>query len=139
MVRVEKNLKDNLVATTLHWTGTSLTRAECPKGSIWLGPEHFRDGAALNQFFWWFQCLTTLTVKNFYLISNTNLSSFSLKLLPISTFSDQVSSHHSCRLPLDTGGNYLPWSAECSFDAVRMLLIKCSILLALRKFKRRVV
>ncbi|KAK4825513.1 hypothetical protein QYF61_000026, partial [Mycteria americana] len=30
-----------------------------------------------------FQCRTTLTVKNFFLISNLNLPSFSLKLLPL--------------------------------------------------------
>jgi len=42
-----------------------------------------REGAATAPLGNLFQCLTTLMVKNFFLISNLNLPSFHLKLFPL--------------------------------------------------------
>jgi len=42
-----------------------------------------REGAATVSLGNLFQCLATLTEKNFFLISNLNLPSFSLKPLPL--------------------------------------------------------
>ncbi|KAK4831170.1 hypothetical protein QYF61_015640 [Mycteria americana] len=42
-----------------------------------------RDGASTASLGNLFQCLATLIVKNFFLISNLNLPSFSLKPLPL--------------------------------------------------------
>jgi len=42
-----------------------------------------REGAATASLGNLFQCFTTLTVKNFFFVSNLNLPSFSLKPLPL--------------------------------------------------------
>ena len=42
-----------------------------------------REGAATASLSNLFQCFTTLTVKNFFLISNLNLPSFSLQPFPL--------------------------------------------------------
>ena len=48
-----------------------------------LGIDHARKGASTTSLCNLFQCLTTLTVKNFFLISNLNPPSFSLKPSPL--------------------------------------------------------
>jgi len=65
----------------------------------------FREGASTTSLGNLFQCLTTLTEKNFFLISNLNLLSFSLKLLPLVLSLQalvKLSLNHSYRSPLST-------------------------------------
>ena len=63
--------------------GTSSTRPVCSKPHpAWPGNAS-REGAATASLGNLFQCLTTLMVKNFFLIFDLNLPSFSLKPLPL--------------------------------------------------------
>ena len=78
---LEGTFRGHLVPTTLQWAGTSSIRAGCsgphPTWS-WIFPRmglHYPSGQ--NPF----QRFTTLTVKNFFLISCPNLPSLSLKPL----------------------------------------------------------
>lgn len=66
------------------WAGMSPTTFGCPgphPAWSWMGPP--RKGASTAPLGSLFQYLSTLSVKNFFLMSNLNLSSFSLKLFPI--------------------------------------------------------
>ena len=83
MVWVGRDLKDHLVPTPLPWAGTPSTRPGCSKSHPawpWTLP-----GRGQPQLRWdnLFQCLTSLIVKNFFLISSLNLPSFTLKTLPL--------------------------------------------------------
>ena len=62
------------------WAGTPSTSPGCP---VQPGLEHFQGGAAAASLGNLGQCLTTLMVKNFFVISGLNLPSFSLKPLPL--------------------------------------------------------
>ena len=72
MVWLGRDLKDHLVPTSLPWTGTSSTRLGCSE----LNPTWPSLGNLC-------QCLTTLMVKNVFLISNLNLPSCSLEPFPL--------------------------------------------------------
>jgi len=69
----------------LPWAGTPATRPGCSKPHpTW--PQTSltsREGESATSLGILVQCLTTLTVKNFFLISDLNLPSFSFKLLPL--------------------------------------------------------
>jgi len=53
------------------------------ESSIQPGLEHFQGGASTASLGNLCQCLTTLMVKNFFLISSLNLPSFSLEPFPL--------------------------------------------------------
>ena len=66
----------------------------------------FRDGASTTSLGTLCQCLTTLWVKNFFLIPHLNIPSFCLKLLslvPLLLFLIKSLSQISCRPPLGIG------------------------------------
>lgn len=79
-----KDLKGNLVLTTLPQAETPLEDRVAPR-SIQPGLQYCQGGgaptASLGSLC---QCLSTLTAKYFFLPSNLNLPSFSLKPLPLS-------------------------------------------------------
>jgi len=62
---------------TFHYTTLLKARSNPPFNTA-------REGAPRAPLGNLVQCLTTLTVKHFFLISNLNLHSFSLKPLPLS-------------------------------------------------------
>ena len=69
-----------------------------PKACSSLAFAVLRDGASTTSLGNHFQCLSSLTVKDFFLISELNLHSLSLKPFPL------VLSLLSCSSPLGTGG-----------------------------------
>jgi len=76
-----RDLRRSSSTTPMQWTGTVNNRSGCPgpdPASTWQYPEvdHPHLGCV-------FQCLTTLTLKYFSLISNLNLLSISLKTFPL--------------------------------------------------------
>ena len=81
MVWVGRDLSDHLVPTPLPGAGTPSTRPGCSKHPSNLALNTSRQGASTASLGNLFQCLTTLPVKNFFLTSNLNLPSFSLKPL----------------------------------------------------------
>ena len=75
-------LKDHYVSTPLPWAGTPPTRPGCSKphpGWPWTFTE-MGHSVSLGSLF---QCLSTLKLKNFFLMSNLNLLSSILKPLPL--------------------------------------------------------
>jgi len=78
-------VKDHLVPTPLPWAGTPSTRLLKAPSNLALNTS--REGASTAPLGNLFQCLTTLIVKKFFLISNLNLPSFSLKPLPLALLS----------------------------------------------------
>ena len=92
MVRVGRNLKDHLIPTFSTRPGCSELHPACLEPCQGGGSHSFSDNLC--------QCLTTLMVKNIFLISNLNLPSFSLQLFPpcpITTPLWKVPLHPSCR------------------------------------------
>jgi len=83
MVWVGTDLKDDLNPTPLPLTGTPSTRAGCSKAPFNLPLNTSRERASTASLGNLFQCLTTLTVKNFFLISSLKLHAFSLKPLAL--------------------------------------------------------
>lgn len=83
MAWVGRNLKDHLVSTPLRWTRTPFTRSGCsgPPSNLTLNTA--RDEASTIFLGTLFQCLTTLTVTNFFLKSNLNLLPLSWKAFPL--------------------------------------------------------
>ena len=81
MVWVGRDLSDHLVATPLPGAGTPSTRPGYSKHPSNLALNTSSDGASTTSLGNLFQCLTTLPVQNFFLTSNLNLPSFSLKPL----------------------------------------------------------
>jgi len=100
MVWVGRDLEDHLVPTPLPWAGTPSTRPGCYPVPSNLALNTAREGAATASLGSLFQCFTTLTVKNFFLISNLNLPSFSLQPFPLVCHYApfwKVPLHPSCR------------------------------------------
>ena len=92
MVWVGRDFKDYFIPI-LPWAGTYSTRPGCSKPHPtwpWTLPGRGAVTASLGNLC---QCLTTLMVKNFFLISHLNLPSFSLELFPLATT-------HPCEKPL---------------------------------------
>jgi len=84
---LEGTFKDHLVQGPCHGQG-HLPLDQVAQSPIQPGLEHSQGGASTAPLGNLFQCLTTLVVKNFFLISNLNLPSFNLKPLtpcPITT------------------------------------------------------
>jgi len=77
------DLKDNLVPTPLPWAETPYTRTRLLKATSNLALNTAREGAPTASLGNLCQCLTTLIVKNFFLMASTNLPSFSSKPLPL--------------------------------------------------------
>ena len=81
MVWVGRDLQDHPVPTPLSWAGTPSTSPGCLRAPSNLALSTAREGAATASL--GNLCLTTLLMKNFFLISNLNVPFFSLKsLLP---------------------------------------------------------
>ena len=76
---LEGTFKDYLVQTPCHGQG-HLSVDQVVQSIVQLDLEHFPWCTTLGNLF---QCLTTHTVKNFFLMFSLNLSSFSFKLLPL--------------------------------------------------------
>jgi len=83
MVWVGRDLIDHLVPTPLPWAGTPSHQTRLLKAPSSLALNTAREGAATASLGNLCQCLTTLVVKNFFLISSLNLPSFSFKPLPL--------------------------------------------------------
>lgn len=90
------NFKNHLVQALYHGQGhLPLDQvAQSPAGLPWTLPEMVRPHLPWAAF----QCLTTIIGKKFFLISNLNLTSFSLKPLPL-----VLSLHLSYKIPFSTG------------------------------------
>ena len=101
MVWVKRDLNDDLVLLTGHgqWC---FPLDQVARGPIPLDLEHPQGWDVVSFSRQQCQCLTTLIVKNFLLISNLNLPSFSLKPFPcpVATLTDRVPSQLCCRPPL---------------------------------------
>ena len=82
MVRAGRDLKDYLVPAPWHEQG-HLPLDRVAQSSIQSGLEHFQGRASAASLGNLCQCFTTLMVKNFLLISNLNLPSFSLQPFPL--------------------------------------------------------
>jgi len=82
MVWVGRNFKDHLVPSPCHEQG-HLPLDQVAQSSIQPGLEHCQGGASTASLSNLCQCLITLIVKNFFLISSLNLPSFSFKPLPL--------------------------------------------------------
>ena len=78
---VGRDLTDHLVPAPLPWTGTPSTRVLRAPSNLALNTA--REGAATASLGNLFQGLTTLMVKNLFLISNLNLPSFSSEPFPL--------------------------------------------------------
>jgi len=74
--------KDHLVQLLCHGQG-HLSLDQIDQSTVPPDLEHLQGWDIHNFSMQHFQCLTTLITKNFFLISNLNLPSFSLKLLPL--------------------------------------------------------
>ena len=74
-LRVRRDLKRPSSPTPLQWTGMSTARSGCP-GYYPASPWKSQGITSLGNLF---QCLTPLTVKDFFLISNLSPPSLSLK------------------------------------------------------------
>ena len=119
MVRVGRDLKDHLVPAPLPLAGTSSTRPGCSELHPTLNTS--REGAATASLGNLCQCFTTLTVKNFFLISNLNLPSFSLKLFPL-----VLSLHTLWKVPLHPSCRPLQVLEGCS-KVSQSLHVLCSL------------
>jgi len=83
MVWVGKDLKGHLIPTPLHGQG-HLLLDQVAQSPIQPGLEHFQGGGAFTASLGnLFKYLTSLMVKNFILISNLDITCFSLKPLPL--------------------------------------------------------
>jgi len=91
MVWVGNDLIDHLVPTLLPWSRDTFHWTMLLKASSNLALNTAREGAATASLGNLGQGLTTLNVKNFILISNLNVLSFSLKPSPLSYHSRLLS------------------------------------------------
>lgn len=96
------------------WKSWSQNHRTCSGGAPWSALLDFvqrtfdvsRKGTSTTCLGNIFQCLATLTVKHFFLTSNQNLLSFSLKCPPLPSLYiplSKVPFHLSCRFLLGTG------------------------------------
>jgi len=83
MVWVGKDLKDHLVPTALATGRDTFHQTRLLKAPAYPALNTTREGAATASLGKLCQGLTTLRVKKFFLLSNLNLPSFSLKSLPL--------------------------------------------------------
>lgn len=111
------NFKNHLVQALYHGQGhLPLDQvAQSPASLPWTLPEMVRPHLPWAAF----QCLTTIIGKKFFLISNLNLTSFSLKPLPL-----VLLLHLSYKSPLSTGR--LPWRLSRAFSLYVILLLASS-------------
>ena len=101
MAWVEKDHNDHLVSSLLLCAGSSTTTPGCPEPHPawpWMPPWM---GHPQPPWATWFQCVTTLWVKNFLLISNLSLPCLSLKPFPLvlslyTLVNSHISSCKSC-------------------------------------------
>jgi len=92
MAWVEKEHNDHRVSTALLCAGSPTTRPGCPEPRPALNVS--RDGASTTSLGNLFQCVTTLCVKNFLLISNLDLPCLSFKPFSLDlSLSTLVNSH----------------------------------------------
>ena len=97
MICVGRDLKDHLIPTTPPWAGTPSTSPGCSE-LIQPGLEHCQGGDSHSFSGQPAPGPYHLMVKNFFLISNLNLPSFSLKPLPlVLSLVDRTSSPVPCR------------------------------------------
>jgi len=108
-IGLEGTFKDHLVQSPFHGQG-HLPLDQVAQSPIQPALEHVREGAATASPGNLFQCFTTLTVQNFFLMSNLNLSSCSLKPLPLMLSLQALvkSLYLSYKPPLSTERS--PWS-----------------------------
>ena len=108
MTWVGRDLKDHQAPTSLMWVG-------CSHQHGWLRAMALstpRDGASTTSMGSLFQSLTTLRVKNFLLISNLNLPSFSLKPFPPIL---SLSAHSRSQSPSCVHVPFKYWKATARF------------------------
>lgn len=110
MVWVARTLNTHLVPAPLQWSGTHSTLTMSLRTLSDMVLSTSRDEASIDSLVNIFQCPTALTVKNFPLIPNQNLFSFSLKPLSLFLWLHALvnSLYLFCRFPPVTGRP--PWS-----------------------------
>ena len=87
ILRVGRDLWGPSSSTPLQWAGTPQIRL--PRAWSIVTLNVFRDGASTTSLATLFQCLTTLTVKDLFLLSNINVTSLRLKSFSL-TVSGQI-------------------------------------------------
>ena len=80
---VEKAHNDRLLSTPPAMCRVANHQTRLPRATCSLALNASRDGASTASLGNLFQCVTTLCVKNFLLLSNLNLSRLSLKPFPL--------------------------------------------------------
>jgi len=94
MAWVEKGCSDHVVSTPPAMCRVANHQTRLPRATSSLALNASGDGASTTSLGNLFQCVTTICVKNFLLISNLNLPYLSLKLFPlVLSLSTFVNSH----------------------------------------------
>ena len=112
---MEGTFKDHLVQHPPCCGQGHLSLDQAAQSSIQPVLEHFRGGTPTTSLDNLSQCLTTLIIKHFLLMSNVNLLSFSLKPLPLVLSSRSF----GCSVSLRALWSSVPWAvlqAACTWS-----------------------